>query len=83
MNKEISRAISITGGPAALAAKLSDHMSLSKPLTPMAVRQWVTRGVPAEYCIPIEQVCVDLVFRHQLRPDLYPPCDYNFLSGGS
>lgn len=82
MNDSILKAISLAGSPAKLAHLVSIQMGLAKPLTPMAVRQWISRGVPAEYCIHIEASLCRRVLRHELRPDLYPPDDYEFLVKG-
>ena len=79
MNNTIRKAIRIAGGAPNLARLVSDEMTLEKPLSSMAIRQWITRGVPAEYCIPLERVSGGQVRRHELRPDLYPPAEYEAL----
>lgn len=65
-------AVDICEGQAQLARKLSD--ALGKPVS----QQWVwniinrPQAIPAEWCLPIEEVTKGKVTRHQLRPDLYP-----------
>ncbi|HBX36240.1 MAG TPA: hypothetical protein DEG76_02575 [Pseudohongiella sp.] len=79
MSEAIRKAIHMAGGAPNLARLVSDELDMEKPLTPMAVRQWVSRGVPGEYCIPLERVLKREILRHELRPDLYPPEEYELL----
>lgn len=79
MSETIRKAIRIAGGAPNLARLVSEDLELVKPITSMAVRQWITRGVPAEYCIPLERVSEGKIHRHELRPDLYPPAEYEAL----
>lgn len=68
-----SQAVDLLGGPAEAARKLSTDL---KKLTPQSVWQWRNRGIPAEYCIPIEKLLDGKIHRSQLRPDIYPPDEY-------
>jgi DNA-binding transcriptional regulator YdaS (Cro superfamily) len=68
MHREtLERAIKIVGGQAKLAAAIgTDQPSISF---------WLNRakkGVPPEYCIPIEVATGAEVWRWQLRPDVFP-----------
>lgn len=71
-----STAIDLLGGPTEAAKRLSSHFPDRKPLTTAAVWNWRNRGVPAEYCIAIERELAGKVRRSELRPDIYPPEEY-------
>lgn len=59
----LQKAIDLYGSQAALASALG--------VTPMAITQWKSRGVPPVRCIDIERATKKQVTRHQLRPDLF------------
>jgi len=48
--------------------RFSDALGVS----PMVVKNWLKRRLPAEYVLPVEKVCDFTVSRHALRLDLYP-----------
>jgi len=68
----LAAAAKAVGGQAELARKLTD--ALSKPVS----QQWVwnainiLKEVPAEWCLPIDNITDGKITRHDLRPDLYP-----------
>jgi DNA-binding transcriptional regulator YdaS (Cro superfamily) len=61
------RAIEAAGGVSALAKKLG----VKQP----RVSNWRTRGVPAEFAIPIERAVEGAVTRAEISPRMYPPSD--------
>lgn len=71
-----STAIDLLGGPTEAAKRLSSYFPDRRALTTAAVWNWRSRGVPAEYCIPIERELAGKVSRCELRPDIYPPDEY-------
>ncbi|RZD22377.1 YdaS family helix-turn-helix protein [Pseudoalteromonas sp. MEBiC 03485] len=72
--KALQKAIKFSGGQAALADKLGKKQG--------HISMWIRRDkVPAEMVLKIEKV--SNVPRHELRPDLYPPEEYGFLSDGT
>ncbi|MDC3189119.1 helix-turn-helix domain-containing protein [Pseudoalteromonas elyakovii] len=67
----LHKAIKHSGGQAALAEKLGKKQG--------HISMWIRRNkIPAEMVLRIEEVSD--VPRHELRPDLYPPEEYDFLS---
>jgi DNA-binding transcriptional regulator YdaS (Cro superfamily) len=63
----IDRAIRIAGGQRKLAQLIG--------VSYQAIQKF-RRRVPAEQAIPIERATDGQVKRHQLRPDIYPPDEY-------
>lgn len=59
----LQKAIDFFGSQAALANALG--------VSPMAVTQWKTRGIPPSRCLDIEMATKKRVTRHDLRPDLF------------
>lgn len=64
----LNEAIKSLGSQAALAKAMG--------VTPMAVSQWKSRGVPAERVLALEAATGGRVLRHEIRPDIYPPPDH-------
>jgi DNA-binding transcriptional regulator YdaS (Cro superfamily) len=61
-----ARAISLAGGPGAIAAKFN--------INRRAVAQWIAADrVPAERCLAVEELCARKVTRYELRPDVFGP----------
>lgn len=63
----LDRAARYLGGRPLLASQLD--------VTPAAIGNWKTRGVPIEKCVPIERLCPGVVSRRDLRddwPDIWP-----------
>jgi DNA-binding transcriptional regulator YdaS (Cro superfamily) len=65
----LARAITVAGGPTALARSLSKL--LQKEVRHYAVCKWGRARIPAEYVLAIEQATG--VSRHDLRPDIFGP----------
>lgn len=60
----LSKAIDIAGGVTALASKLGTYQS--------KVSNWKARGgVPAKWCLAIEQATDGAITRYDLRPDVF------------
>lgn len=72
----VCKAIELLGGPSAAARLLSSRFPERKPISAATVCNWKRRGLPAEYCIPIEKELGGHVSRSDLRPDIYPPSEY-------
>lgn len=73
MNDELSpkdalqRAVDLAGSQTALAALLPKNVKQQH------IHKWLSNGqCSPQYAIPIEQAVNEEVFRHQLRPDIYP-----------
>lgn len=47
-------------------------------VTPSLISQWISghRPIAAEQAIPIEKATDGAVKRHETRPDIYPPSEY-------
>lgn len=73
---KVAEAIELLGGPTSAARVLANFFPDRDPLTGPAVKHWITRGIPPEYCIPLEKALNGRVMRHELRPDIYPPAEY-------
>jgi len=74
MNNPLLHAISLSGGQMPLAKALAalTQRSVSQGM----VWYWLNKskkGVPAEYCRPIEQITNGAVTAHDLRSDIFPP----------
>ena len=67
MLASLERAIELSGGLSALTRRLD----LENRQT---VDMWRNRRVPAERAVQIEQALNGTVKRHELRPDLFVPC---------
>lgn len=65
---ELTRAIVLGGGRAALGRKLAREMGLKNPISRHAIYEWGWTA-PPKYCLAIEAVTG--VTRYQLRPDIY------------
>lgn len=72
----LSEAVAIAGGQSALARALSIYTG--KKVGQSHVRTWLCRslkngfrGLPAEYCIPIEKITNGRVRASDLRPDVF------------
>lgn len=61
MTLAINEAVKKAGGRSAVAKALG--------VTPEAVRQWITRKIPAERAVDLERISG--VHRSHLRPDLW------------
>jgi DNA-binding transcriptional regulator YdaS (Cro superfamily) len=60
----LDKAIKVAGGVTALASRLGTYQS--------KVSNWKSRkGVPAKWCIAIEQATGGKVTRNDLRPDVF------------
>lgn len=72
--RAVKRAVKLLGGQKETAHLLSDALKLEKPLTPGTVSHYCTGRVrlPAECCIPLEELTAARVTRYQLRRDIYP-----------
>lgn len=68
MTRSLKRAAELSGGWTGLARALSHQ---GDPITKQAVHNWLTRGVPAERAVQIEQVTREAIPRHELRPDIF------------
>lgn len=65
-NEALTKACAVCGGQKALADRIGTTQS--------QIWYWLERakkGVPAEYCGPIEQATDGQVTRRDLRPDIY------------
>lgn len=72
MKNYLEKAIEIVGSQLGLARELKKKTG--RPVSQGSVWGWLNEskhGVPAEYCIPIEQITGGKVRREQLRPDVY------------
>lgn len=67
----VLRAIEIAGGGTKLARLLQVDRAV--------IDSWRRRRVPANQVINVEKATGGKVGRHELRPDLYPPEDYEHL----
>ncbi len=67
---ELTRAIALGGGRAALGRKLARQMGLKRPISRHAIYEWGWTA-PPKYCLALEAVTG--VTRYQLRPDIYGP----------
>lgn len=78
MNPKLAtKAIKLLGGLTKTANRLDRYRHPDRPeLTPAAVCNWRKRGVPVEYCIAVEKELAGKIHRSQLRPDIYPPEEY-------
>lgn len=65
MNKALQRAIDHAGDVRSLAATLG--------LLPQHINNWKSRGVPAPWCLPLEEASEGKASRHDLRPDIFGP----------
>lgn len=57
----VDRAARFLGGRPQLAKALD--------VTPAAIGNWKTRGIPIEKCVPIERLCPGVLSRRDLRED--------------
>jgi DNA-binding transcriptional regulator YdaS (Cro superfamily) len=62
----LKTAVGLLGSQKALAK------AISRPQSRISEVINLQGKIPAEWCLPIEQVTGGKVTRHQLRPDLYP-----------
>lgn len=62
-----------SGNKSALAKRLAERSGNEK-LVSVHITNWIERDkkVPAEYVIPLADICDYAVTPHELRPDLYP-----------
>ena len=67
-NNALLNACEIAGGNAALAEIIG--------ATPQRLQNWLTRGVPADWVLPIYHAVKGRVSPHLLRPDVYPDPNY-------
>jgi DNA-binding transcriptional regulator YdaS (Cro superfamily) len=73
-DEALDRAIEAAGGPAALAAFITEQQ---EQITTQAISQW--RRCPVNRVLVVERATADektgkpRVTRHELRPDIYPP----------
>ena len=66
----VTRALSVFGERGKYA-RMANVLGIS----PQAIRKWERAGrVPAERVLQVEASTG--IPRHELRPDIYPPCDY-------
>lgn len=71
-------AIELLGGPTKAAERLAPYTQCGKPrLTAAAVWNWKKRGVAPEYCIAVEKELGGKITRSDLRPEIYPPEEYD------
>ena len=49
-------------------AQIARHFNIS----PSAVNQWHTNGIPAERVIGLERMLAKKITRYEISPDLYP-----------
>lgn len=74
----LGRCIELLGGQTGLAKRLTEHLK-SKPISQATVFYWQNQrggNVPAAYAIPLEELTDGQVKRWELRPDIYPPKEY-------
>lgn len=67
MEKICAKAIDMSGGPAALAAKITDITG--KAITSQAISQW--KEIPPGRVLVVEKITG--LSRHDLRPDVFGP----------
>lgn len=71
-------AIELLGGITKTAERLAPYTQPGRPrLTPAAVWNWKKRGVAPEYCIAVEKELGGRILRSDLRPEIYPPAEYD------
>jgi len=66
MNKSLQKAIDAVEGQENLASAIGCSQSM--------ISYWLhkaKKGVPSEYCLPIEQATSGKIRREQLRPDVF------------
>lgn len=69
----LKRAIELSKGQAALAARMNEELGDVEKIGPTAIANWLQRGqVPADRAIPVARAVDFQVTPHDLRPDLYP-----------
>ena len=68
VNNALVKACEIAGGNAALAEIIG--------ATPQRLQNWLTRGLPADWVLPIYHAVKGKVSPHLLRPDIYPDPSY-------
>lgn len=71
----LDRAVSLAGGPAALARFITEHYP-ETPITAQAICDW--KRCPPARALQVERATADeygkaRVTRSDLRPDIYPP----------
>ncbi|MBO9717495.1 MAG: helix-turn-helix domain-containing protein [Pseudoxanthomonas sp.] len=68
MNRKQTQAlIAVLGGPAALAAALTE--ATGEPITSQALSQW--GRVPVRWVLPIERISLGKFTRYDIREDVY------------
>lgn len=75
------KAIEIAGGQQPLARILSKISG--RDITQGHIFNWLKRdkkGFPPEFTIPIEKIINCQLTRSEMRPDIYPPNEYNYCS---
>lgn len=72
MDDALQRAIELLQGQAGLAAKLSEELPDGEKIGSTAVANWVKRGLPDRWTIPVARATDWRVTPHELRGDLYP-----------
>lgn len=71
MTNPLLKAIDLIGGQSALARRLNE--ATSKNISQSHVWLWLRakKGVPAEYCLAIEEITHGRVLASDLRPDVF------------
>lgn len=81
MENGYEKAVRLAGGPAKLAALLSEGKPDGEKTTPQAVCNWKRRGVPVRQCPEVERVLEGQVTCAELCPAVFGKSPINGVGG--